>query len=800
MARRARGTIAAALALVVTSALLPAGSSGASAAAPLAATLTTVRQASVAGVCPEVVSPAHVRWRTEAWVDEHVGQNRSSAPTLGDLDRDGVADVVWGDERGFVHARRADGRSLPGFPAPAVVAGGAGPTAIGSSPVVADLDRNGTVEIVVGVGTLAVPNQQGGLVVLDHLGRHRWSLRTGDVFGMWNGQGFPDGYSEGVWSSPAVGDVDGDGFADIVYGAWDHHVYAVDRNGTALRGFPYRHHDTVWSSPALYDVDGDGRVEIFIGADSTPNRGGQLLSLDWNGGAVSVRWVQTIREILQSSPVIADVDGDRRAEVVVGSGALFGGVDSQRVWMWHADDGSPQPGWPVTLAAPVTGSPALGDVNGDRRLDVVIGDRGRTLYALADNGATIWARDVSRRSAVDPGTGYWSSPAIADLDGDGRQDVLITGSYGTFAVRGRDGARLDPGPFTVDHPFAWLGGGSPVVADFGRFGWQAVVAGFDPARNCTRVVAYRLARPGVPAAWPMWRGHPTHRAAPAPTVPPLPPHMCRRSTNPPARPNAASAAGYWVLHGSGRVVAFGVAHLGDVAGRLPAGIRAVAITVTQTARGYWILDSRGEVYAFGDARDWGSMADRGARLVGPVISMAALPTGNGYWLLGSDGGVFSFGAARFRGSVPGVLPPGRLFPDAPVIAMVPTTSGGGYWLIGADGGMFSFGDATFRGSIPGVLRGRPLAAPIVSAAVHPAGSGYWMLGADGGVFSFAVPFLGSVPGLGLCAGVTTVELRPTRDGNGYYALGSDGGIFTFGNAYFRGASPSGDAADLAVRW
>jgi len=756
---------------------------------------------SSAGVCPEN-APGQNPWRPQAWVVEHAGQNQASSPTIGDLDGDRVPDVVWGDERGFVHAHRANGSSLPGFPAPAVVAGGA-PSAIGSSPVVVDLDRNGRPEIVVGVGTLVAPNQHGGLVVLDHQGRVRWSRRTNDIFGMWNGQGTPDGFTEGVWSSPAVGDVDGDGFVDIVFGSWDHRIYALDRFGRALPGFPYQHHDTVWSSPALYDVDGDGRVEIFIGVDSSPHRGGQMLSLDWNGGAVGVRWVQTIGEIFQSSPVIADVDRDGRAEVVVGSGDLFGTVDSRRVWMWHADDGSPQPGWPVTLGAAVTGSPALGDLDGDGRLDVVIGDRGRGLHALSSTGSVIWSRDVSRRSAADPGTGYWSSPAIADVDGDGRQDVLITGGYGTYVVRGRDGARLDPGPFTVNHPMAWLGGGSPLVANFGRFGWQAVVAGFDVQRNCTRVAAYRLPGPRVAPAWPMWRGHPTHRAAPAPTVAPLGPGYCRRPSNPPARPAPGSAVGYWILTGAGQVVARQVPHMGDVAGRLPAGVRAVAITSTNTGRGYWILDSRGEVHAFGDALDWGSVSDvvpAGVPLGGPIISMAALPTGNGYWLLGSDGGVFRFGDARFHGSVPGVLPPGRVA-DGPVIAMVPTTTGRGYWLIATDGGMFSFGDARFHGSVPGVLPpGRRLDGAIVSAAVHPAGSGYWLLGSDGGVFSFDVPFRGSVPGLGLCGTAAVVELRPTRTGNGYYALSVDGGVFTFGDAFFRGAAGVGDAVDMAVRW
>jgi hypothetical protein len=755
-----------------------------------------------AGICPEIVGAGHQPWLPEAWSVEHRGQNRSSGLTSADVDRDGAADVIWGDEQGFVHAHRANGSAIPGFPAPTVLHGATAPTAIASSPVVTDLDRDGDVEIVVGVGSLAVPEQPGGVVALDHTGRRLWSFRTDDIGDQWDG-GPPDGLSEGVWSSPAVGDVDGDGRLDVVAASFDHRIYAFTSSGALLAGFPYQHYDSIWSSPALFDADGDGRDEIFIGTDSFPDRGGRFLSLDVAGGVVSVRWSHTVGEIFQSSAAIGDIDKDGRAEVVVGTGQFFGNPDRRNVWVWHADDGSPQAGFPVVVEGTVHSSPALGDVNGDGRTDIVVGDFGRKLYAIGADGRVLWARSPARGTTVDPGTGFWSSPILADVNGDGGQDVVITGGYGTYAVRGRDGARFDDREFLLNHGFGWVGGGSPLVLDVGGGGRQLVVAGFDVGRNCTRVVAYTLPRSGAAPAWRMWRGNQRHTAAPITTRPPLGPAFCRAPTNPSARPAGSSAEGYWILDRAGRVHAFDVPNLGGVAGRMPPGAEAVAITSTSTGRGYWILDSLGNVYGFGDAGNWGSVRDQlrpGQVLAGRIISMAALPTGDGYWLLGEDGGVFTFGEAVFHGSVPGVLPPGRLL-DGPMIAVVPTTTGGGYWLIGDDGGMFTFGDAVFHGSVPGVLPpGRALDAPVISAAVHPAGVGYWMLGGDGGVFSFNVPFQGSVPGMGFCVPPRAVELRPTASGNGYFALMADGGIFTFGDAQFRGSVPGIDPVDLAVRW
>src|SRR2546429_458892 len=68
-------------------------------------------------------------------------------------------------------------------------------------------------------------------------------------------------------SSPAVADLDGDAFDDVVAASFDRLIYAVDRNGNDLRGWPFHTVDTTWSSPALADIDGNGRLSVVIGSD-----------------------------------------------------------------------------------------------------------------------------------------------------------------------------------------------------------------------------------------------------------------------------------------------------------------------------------------------------------------------------------------------------------------------------------------------------------------------------------------------------------------------------------------------------
>ena len=691
-------------------------------------------------------APARAAGLSQAWASE-LGRVHQSSPTIADVNGDGVPETLVGALDGRLRIYRADGSALPGWEGgrPVMIAGNA-PTAVDSGPTVADLDGDGAQEIIVAAGSTWVNSQPGGIVVFNRDGSVRWSWATADEFSVTPFSGQKDGIADGVFSTPAVGDVDGDGRLDIVFGGWDLRIHALDRTGRELPGFPFWNDDTVWSSPSLYDVDGDGRQEIFIGGDSAPGgpedwRGGVFRALDWTGDpARPVRevWKQRIGEVIMSSPAVGDINGDGRLEAVVGTGTFYDNADSRKVWAWHLSDGSPVPGWPQATGWHVIGSPVLGDLTGDGRPEVVIASRDGKVYAWQGNGALLWA--VEPQKSGEGGGEMVSTPVIADLNGDGRQDVAVGNGWGTFTLDGRTGNRL----------FAPIGIGltyqnSPAVGNFGAAGWRLVIAGFDNAKG--RIAAFSIAAPGVIPDWPVWRKVTSHVGAPASGGNPLGPGLCARPSNPPATPSAASGRGYWFLGKDGGIFAFDAPFFGSLPGR---NIKAQA------------------------------------------IMMAATTSGQGYWVLGSDGGVFSFGDARFHGNMVGT----KL--AAPILKLIPTPTGKGYWLLGADGGIFSFGDAKFHGSTGGMR----LAAPVIAMAAAPDGRGYWLLGGDGGVFAFDVPFYGSVPGTGLCRYPNGVQIRASSTGGGYWVLGAEGGIFSFGDAKFHGSfpglPPERAAIDMAI--
>ena len=191
-------------------------------------------------------------------------------------------------DAGAVHAWRPDGSPLPGFPVRL-------DHDSDSSPVLADLDGDGSDEIIVG--------DDGGLLHgLTQDGRELpgFPLQTGSL----------------IEASPAVGDLDGDGSPDVVVGSWDGRMYAWDHAGRALPGWPVAAGDQFISSAALVDLTGDDLPDVVAGS-----KDGFLYA--WNGRGESLPgFPVSLGAYVFSSPWVGDLTQDApdaRADVVIGA-------------------------------------------------------------------------------------------------------------------------------------------------------------------------------------------------------------------------------------------------------------------------------------------------------------------------------------------------------------------------------------------------------------------------------------------------------------------------------------------------
>jgi hypothetical protein len=195
--------------------------------------------------------------------------------------------------------------------------------------------------------------------------------------------------------TPCVGDIDGDGGNDLVFAGEDGKIYAYRADGTEVR-------------------DGDGNpatIGVLVG-----------------GGAAGVQ------------PILVDLDGDGLTKEIVFGGAAtaIGGSTLTAIQVTPTAVNA----YSLPMGGATSGPAAAGDLDGDGLPEIVVANVARGGEEFAANGLSLanWevftdplvptgGEDFEAYLVVGGGAPF-SAPVIADLDRDGRNEVIASDALG----------------------------------------------------------------------------------------------------------------------------------------------------------------------------------------------------------------------------------------------------------------------------------------------------------------------------------------------------------------------------------
>ena len=353
-----------------------------------------------------------------------------SSSAIIDIDNDGQNEIVSSDKGGFVHIFEMDGSEWSDQIYPYET----GDQNWGS-PAIGNLISADRKDVVL--------SSKNGQIY------HISSSDEVNISSIFNSGGF-------VTATPALGDIDGDGLDEIIFGQYggSQRLYAINHDGTNVDGFPYNLDEKVQRGAALADFNGNDKVDIVVGTDD------EFIHLIYDDGTLGwsyetggdIRVAPSILELESgekiilagskddnfyglnsngSSRFIIETDDDISSEASIieieGYGPVIFFASGSKIYAIDSN-GDNYGNWPIQLNAEVISSIVFAKVGSNSTPHLMFGDDSGNAHLYSVDGISYQNFPISYDFP------FKGSPTLVDTDLDGDLELIVGSTQNLVSI------------------------------------------------------------------------------------------------------------------------------------------------------------------------------------------------------------------------------------------------------------------------------------------------------------------------------------------------------------------------------
>ena len=333
-----------------------------------------------------------------------------SSSAIADIDNDGQNEIISSDKGGFIHIFEMDGSEWLNQIYPYET----GDQNWGS-PAVGNLITSDNKDIVL--------TSKNGQIY------HISSSNDVNISSIFNSGGF-------ITATPALGDIDGDGLDEIIFGQYggSQRLYAINHDGSSVDGFPFNLDEKVQRGVALADFNGNDKVDIVVGTDD------EFIHLIYDDGTLG--WSYETGGDIRVAPSILELESGEKIILAGSKDDNFYGLNS---------DGSLR--FMIETDDDISSEASIIDLEGFG--PVIFFASGSQVYAIDSNGNNYGNWPIQLNAEV------ISSIVFAYVGNSTMPYLMFGDDSGKAHFYSMDGISYQNFPISYDFPFK----GSPTLID-----------------------------------------------------------------------------------------------------------------------------------------------------------------------------------------------------------------------------------------------------------------------------------------------------------------------------------------------